>query len=143
MSDTPPPCRDCKCSPCTYITASHCERLREWQDKQNPRTKSMVVLTGVQAVLSLIVVLMLSNVVYVGYQLVSAKYDLEIVDLVQAAFSLGVLLGVTAMMAITFMKLIMGAAVDLCVRGLKHIKGHITGENQKHLTQAQIKGGGG
>ena len=29
---TPPPCRECGQSPCSYITASQCGRLQEWQE---------------------------------------------------------------------------------------------------------------
>ena len=34
MTDTPPPCQDCEQSPCSYIIASQCERLMEWQEGQ-------------------------------------------------------------------------------------------------------------
>jgi len=28
------PCDDCEHSPCTYISATHCEKLKEWMKEQ-------------------------------------------------------------------------------------------------------------
>lgn len=137
MTASPPPCRDCEQSPCTYITASHCERLREWQESIHPNTKWMVVVIGIQLIIVLILLFALLQLAYVGQHLISEKYDSEIVDLAQAAFMLGGMIGVVAMMAITTARSIMGVFVDLFIRGLKYVKDHITGENQKHQTHAQ------
>ena len=131
MSDTPPPCRDCDASPCSYITASRCERLKEWQERQQ-NTKSMVALTGFQLILTLIILLILSHLMYTGHQLISEKYDSDIVGVAEAAFMLGGMIGAVAMMAITFAKSIMYVAIDLFISGLKYLKDHITGENQKY-----------
>ena len=143
MTDTPPPCRDCKCSPCNYVAASYCERLREWQKGIHPNTKWMAVMFGIQLIMTLIILFVLLHLAYVGDHLISEKYDSEIVDMAQAAFYLGGMIGGVAMVAITTARSVMGVAADLCVRGLKLLKAHITGETQNHSTQAQLKGGGG
>lgn len=143
MTNTPPPCRDCELSPCTYITASRCERLREWQEQNesSPNTKIMVAVAGIKLVATSILLFVLLQLMYVGYHLISEKYDQEIVDMAQAAFYLGGMIGVAAMMVIMTARSIMDTAVDLGIRGLKLLKDHITGEKQKHSTQPRIKGG--
>ena len=141
MSDTPPPCRDCDASPCSYVTASRCERLREWQEaEERSATTIMVVVTGIELIVILILISALLQLMYVGNHLISEKYEQEIVDVAQAAFYLGGMIGVVAMMAITTARSIMGVAVDLGIRGLKLLKDQITGETQKTSTQAKIKG---
>lgn len=140
MTDTLPPCRYCELSPCTYVTASKCDRLLEWQESIHPNTKWVAAMIGIKLIATLILLFALLQLTYVGHQLISEKYDSEIVDLAQAAFYLGGMLGFAAMVAVTTARSIMGVVVDLCVRGLKLLKAHITGEKQKHSTQVQIVG---
>lgn len=34
------PCDKCERSPCTYVTATHCEKLKEWMETQDDNNDS-------------------------------------------------------------------------------------------------------
>ena len=100
-----------------------------------PINKVMVAMVGLKLVAVLILLGALLQFVYVGNHLISEKYDTEIVDMVRAAFYLGVMIGVVAMLVVESARSVVGVAADLFVDGLKYVRDHITGEKQKQATQ--------
>ena len=83
---------------------------------------------------------MMLHLAYVSNNLISEKYDLEIVELAQASFYLGGLIGGLAVTALTLARSVLGVAIDACLRVMKALKNRITGDNQKYSTQSHIGG---
>ena len=100
-----------------------------------PINKVMVAMVGLKLVAVLIMLGALLQLAYVSDRIISETYDTEIIDMVRAAFYLGVMIGVVAMMVVESARSVMGVAADLFVDGLKYVRDHITGEKQKQATQ--------
>lgn len=97
--------------------------------------KVMVAAVVIKFVAVLILLFALLQMAYVGERIMSENYDTETVDVVQAAFYLGLLIGLAAMMVIEAARSVVGVAVELCVDGLKWMRDHLTGEKRKQPTQ--------
>lgn len=105
-------------------------------DDQNPPiSKIMVAVVILKLVAVLIVLGALLQMAYVGERIMSENYDTETVEVVRAAFYLGLLIGIVAMMVIETARSVLGVAVELFVDGLKSVRDHITGAKQKQATQ--------
>lgn len=96
--------------------------------------KILVATVVLKLVSALIVVYAMLQIAYVGNGIITETCDEETVDLVQAAFYLGGMIGVFAMMAVVLMRSLLNDGIDLCVAGLKWVRDRITGENRKHPT---------